>query len=85
MKYLIALVLLIGSCAAPPPQVEKVDILLRNTTDHPIEVRARTGFLGKTIRLQPGESWKGWIPPRIPVSKIVIDVREGKPRKISRP
>ena len=85
MKYLIALALLMSSCVASPDKVEKVDILLRNTTDSPIEVRARAGFVGKTIRLQPGETWKGWIPSHVPVSDVVIEVREGKTKKIARP
>jgi hypothetical protein len=85
MKYAIALVFLMGACTVPQSRVDKVDILLRNTTSHPIEVRARAGFFSKTIRLQPGEAWKGWIPPQVPVSEIVIDVKEGKVKTIARP
>ena len=85
MKYLIALALLSTSCALSPPKVDKVDLVLKNRTDQPIVIYARAGFLAKKIALQPGEAWKGWIPPHVPVSEVTIHIREGKPNPISRP
>ena len=85
MKYLIALALLSTSCAIRPPKVEKVDIVLKNRTDHTIVIQARAGFFGKKIQLEPGESWKGWIPPQVPVSQIMITLKEGKSSPITRP
>jgi len=78
MKYLLPALLMLASCVAPAPGTRKLDIVLRNTTSHPIEVRAKAGFFSRTIRLEPGQSWTGWVPPQVPVSAIEVEVAEGK-------
>lgn len=73
MKYLIPVLLLLASCVAPTPGVRKTDVVVRNTSPYPIEVRAKAGFLSRTIRLMPGEAWTGWVPA-IPVSEVDIEM-----------
>ena len=79
MKYLIPALMFLASCATPEPGNRKIDIVLRNTTPHPIEIRAHAGFLSRTIRLDPGETWTGWVPPSVPINEIRIEVVEPKP------
>lgn len=77
MKYLLpALLMILSSCAIDPSR--RVDIVLRNKTERPIQLRARTGFFGKNLQLSPGEVWCGWVPRDFVTSEIVIEVREEK-------
>jgi hypothetical protein len=78
MKYilpvLVILTLSVASCASPSPSSRKLDIVLRNTTPHPIEIRAKAGLLSRTIRLEPGQRWNGWVPTFVTVQSIEIEM-----------
>lgn len=78
VKYLLPVLLSLGACtsAAPGPQTKRVDIVLRNTFDHPIEVRASVGIFTRTIPLGPGQIWKGWIPTDLTVGEVLVEVAE---------
>lgn len=69
-KILVILVLLLASCSAS----NKLDIQIRNNTDQPINLSARTGLFGNKIKLDPGETWNGWIYRNMPIDQVRIDV-----------
>lgn len=75
MKYLLPILLLgLLSCASPSPTSKKLDIVLRNTSPHPIEIKAKAGLLSKTIRLEPGQRWNGWVPTFVSIDSIEIEM-----------
>jgi len=76
-KYLPLALLALAACTAAPPGPEKrVDIVLRNTMDRPIELRASMGIFGRRIFLAPGEVWRGWIPTDVSVGSIQIEMTD---------
>ena len=77
MKYLIPALLWLASCAAPPGE-SRVDIILRNSMDQPVKIRAQSGFFGRNILLAPGEAWSGWVPRNLVGREIRIEVVEDK-------
>ena len=82
MKYLlpIALAAILGSCSAPPPE-KRINILLENKTDQTLILSAKAGWLGRALKLKPGEAWYGWIPRSFDINEIRIEVREPKAKK----
>lgn len=80
MKYLLPILLLATlSCSTPSPKSKKLDIVLRNSSPHPIEIRAKAGLLSRTIRLEPGQRWNGWVPTFVTVEAIEIEMAEKQP------
>ncbi|MBI2901719.1 MAG: hypothetical protein HYY17_16160 [Planctomycetes bacterium] len=73
-KLLFAALVLLASCASPAPASKKLDIVLRNTSAVPVEVKAKAGIFSRTIQLKPGETWNGWVPTFVTVRQVEIDV-----------
>ena len=84
MKYLIvpALLsaLLLGSCSTPAPE-KRIDIILKNTTDEPLLFKAKMGPFGRTLKLDPGETWYGWVLKDFTGGQIQIVVAERRKKK----
>ena len=78
VKYLLPVLLSLGACtsAAPGPETKKVDIVLRNDFDHPIELRASVGIFSRKISLAPGEVWRGWIPTDVSIPEVRVEIAE---------
>jgi hypothetical protein len=66
---------LAGGCATPPPE-KRVDIVLQNRTGRALTIRSRTGFLGKNLRLGPGQTWRGWALRDFVAGDIRIEIAE---------
>ena len=64
------LALLLFSCSAPPR--DRLDIQIKNFLPHPVRIRAATGILQRTIQLEPGERWTGWVPRSVAADRIQI-------------
>lgn len=75
-KYLLPVLLFLGSCAAPPAGEGRVDLVLRNGTDRAVEVRAQAGLFSRGVRLAPGEVWHGWVPRQFLGREISVDVAD---------
>ena len=56
MKYL--LVLLLMGCATS----NRTEVTLKNDTEQKIAIEAKADGIGRTIVLEPGSEWSGWIP-----------------------
>lgn len=76
VKYLSPVLLFLAACATPGSDARKVDIALRNTMDHPIELRASMGIFSRRIALAPGEVWRGWIPGDMSVGEVRVEIAE---------
>jgi hypothetical protein len=74
VKCLVPLLLFLASCASGPG--EKLDIVLRNDTPHPVELRASAGVFSRRLQLLPGEVWRGWIPLEFAGREIRVEVAE---------
>ncbi len=81
MKYLLPLVLLIASCAGGISAEKKLQIAVRNDTDRPLEFHARSGIFGRTVKLEPGHTWRGWVLREWVGEGIRIEVCEPDPEK----
>ena len=76
-KYLPLALLALAACTSAPPSADKrVDIVLRNTMDRPIELRASMGIFGRRILLAPGEVWRSWIPTDVSVGSVQVEITE---------
>jgi len=73
VKYLLPVLLALSSCASPGEK--RVDIVLRNDLDRPLEVRAQAGIFSRRLLLAPGETWRGWIPLGF-VAEVRVEVSE---------
>lgn len=74
-----ALALGLASCATPPAPDRRVDIVVRNTTDRPLDIHARAGLFGRSLRLAPGQSWRGWALRDVLIREISIEIVETSP------
>jgi len=77
MKCVIPALLLLSlvACATPPPD-KRVDIVLKNRTGRILNIKSRTGILGKDLRLGPGQTWRGWALREFVASDIRIEIAE---------
>jgi hypothetical protein len=75
VKYLSPVLLFLASCATGSGE-GRVDIVLRNDTTHPIELRASAGIFSRRLQLMPGEVWRGWVPLDLTGREIRVDVAE---------
>ena len=75
-KYLPLALLALASCTSLPTgsDAQRVDLVLRNATDHPIELRAAVGIFGRQILLGPGDIWRGWIPTGVGVGEVHVEI-----------
>ena len=81
MKYCLSVLLaLVTACAIPPPE-KRLDIELRNRASHPVEIRASTGLLQRTLTLEPGEVWHGWVLRDFAGRDVRIEVRDPESEK----
>ena len=74
VKYVLPVLLALSSCA--PSAEKRVDIVLRNDVDRPLEVRAQAGIFSKRLLLAPGETWRGWIPLEFAGGEVRVEVSE---------
>lgn len=74
--FAAALALGMAACAAPPASARRVDIVVRNTTGRPLNIHARAGPFGRSLRLAPGQSWRGWAFRDALVREIAIEIIE---------
>ncbi|HXG60779.1 MAG TPA: hypothetical protein VNO22_05375 [Planctomycetota bacterium] len=74
-----ALILALAACATPPAPARRVDIVVRNTTDRPLDIHARAGLFGRSLRLAPGQSWRGWALRDALIREISIEIVESAP------
>ena len=81
VKYLLPALIALSSCAAPAPGEGRVDIVLRNGTDRPMELRARAGLFSRGLLLAPGEVWRGWVPREFVGSELFVEVSDGWKRR----
>lgn len=86
-RIIVLLICLLGlGCSAAPART--VDLEIRNRTTQPITIQADAGFLSRSLTLQPGESWVGYIPLQWLPKKVSIDVspvRHGEGKNPSDP
>jgi hypothetical protein len=75
VKCLLPVLLLLASCASGSGE-KRVDIVLRNDTPHPVELRASAGIFSRRLQLLPGEVWRGWIPLEFAAREIRVEVAE---------
>jgi hypothetical protein len=75
VKYLSPVLLFLASCACGSEE-RRVDIVLRNDSTRPIELRAYAGIFSKRLQLMPGEVWRGWVPLDFTGREIRVDVAE---------
>ncbi len=84
MKYLIVpgllSALLFASCSTPAPD-KRIDIILKNTTDEPLLFKAKMGPFGRTLKLDPGETWYGWVHKDLTGGQIQIVIAERRKKK----
>lgn len=73
-KYFLPVLLCLSSCS---PGERRVDIVLRNDVDRPLEVRAQAGLFSRRLLLAPGETWRGWIPTGFAGGEIRVEILEG--------
>lgn len=69
MKYLLTLLLL--GCA----ESQRTEVTLTNQTDRKIAIEAQADGFGRTIELEPGAEWQGWIPRGSGAKTISVKVR----------
>jgi hypothetical protein len=81
VKYLLPVLLVMNACVFPATGERRVDIVLRNKTERPIELRAQAGLFSRTLLLAPGEVWRGWIFGQLLGSEIRVEVSEDKQAK----
>ena len=74
VKYLLPVLLLLASCSGSGER--RVDIVLRNDSLRPIELRASAGIFSRRLQLMPGEVWRGWIPLEFTGREIHVEVAE---------
>lgn len=65
VKFLAALILVLGitGCATAPEN--KVNIKVTNTTGTPLKFQAGMSIFGTSIIVMPGETWTGWVDRRL--------------------
>jgi hypothetical protein len=73
-KYFLPVLLFLGACCSPGER--RVDIVLRNASDRPIELRASAGIFSRQLQLMPGEVWRGWIPLEFAAGEIRVEVAD---------
>jgi hypothetical protein len=73
-KLFLPVLLVLASCCSPGER--RVDIVLRNDSNRPIELRASAGLFGRRLQLMPGEVWRGWVPLDFVLGEIRVDVAE---------
>jgi hypothetical protein len=76
VKYLPPFLLFLASCACPGSGERRLDVVLRNDMDHPIELRASAGPFSRRLLLAPGEVWRGWIPLGAAVGEVRVEIAE---------
>ncbi len=74
-KLFLPFLLFLASCASGSGE-GRVDIVLRNDTPHPVELRASAGIFARRLQLLPGEVWRGWIPLEFAGREIRVEVAE---------
>lgn len=75
-KYLLPVLLAMSTSCATGSGERRVDIVLRNDTPHPIELRASAGIFSRRLQLVPGEVWRGWVPLDLTGNEIRVEVAE---------
>lgn len=73
-KYLLPILLALSAGCSPADR--RMDIVLRNDVDRPIEVRAYAGPFSRRLLLAPGELWRGWVPLDFVGGEIRVEVSE---------
>ena len=73
-KYFLPVLMFLGACSLPGER--RVDIVVRNDLDRPVEVRAQAGLFGRRLLLAPGEEWRGWIPLDFVGSEVRVAISE---------
>ena len=73
-KYLLPALLALASCTSSPDR--RMDIVLRNDTTRPIELRASAGIFSRRLPLMPGEVWRGWVPLEFAAGELRVEVVE---------
>ena len=81
VKYLLPVLLGLASCVDGSSGEKRVDIVLRNQTDRPLDLRAQAGLFSKTLHLGPGEVWRGWVWRQFVGNEIVVNVAEPPPSR----
>jgi len=80
MKYGMLLILaLLTGCMIYPPQTERVDVVVRNPGNVPIEISASVGVLGRTVTIKPGAVEVFWFPRKMIPGRLVIKVESKEP------
>ena len=74
VKCFLPVLLCLTSCMSPGER--RVDIVLRNDVDRPLEVRAQAGIFTRRLLLAPGETWRGWIPTEFAAGEIRVEIAE---------
>ena len=74
VKCFLPALLFLGSCCSPGER--RVDIVLRNDTNRPIELRASAGIFSRRLQLAPGGVWRGWVPLEFAAGEIRVEVAE---------
>ena len=69
---LLLLLVFLASCSSPASVVR---IRLENNTAQPITIDASAGLFARTITIQPGQTWAGWVDSRFIASSIRIAAR----------
>lgn len=64
LKWAAFLIVFLASCATPPSEDTKLNIVIKNATSQDMVLRAGNGLFMTTIRLKPGESWSGLLDKR---------------------
>lgn len=73
-KFFLPVLLFLGACCSPGER--RVDIVLRNDVDRPLEVRAQAGLFSKRLLLAPGEVWRGWLPLEFAIGEVRVEFAE---------
>jgi len=74
-KYFLPVLLFLASCSSGSGE-RRVDIVLRNDLERPIEMRASVGIFSRHLQLMPGEVWRGWIPLEFAAGEIRVEIAD---------
>ena len=74
MRFLavLALAIVLSGCAA---ESNRVEITVRNNTARKLRVKGVVSGLSRTLTLEPGAEWTGWIP-RASARMVSVEIEE---------